>query len=186
MNTCMKSRARVTPSNIALPHGIYHDRIVTAGGRTAVGEWRSNIIVDRCRHLLAGFMQGKRGEAVGIRRLFIGRGLADWDENMPPPERTLQQLVDPSPFEVKIRSKDIFYLDATGKPTEEPTASIQITVTLGQDTPPIEVGQDAYPLREFGLFGKLREVYYMIDYVRHPVIHKQSGDTLVRTIRLVF
>ena len=27
---------------------------------------------------------------------------------------------------------------------------------------------------------------YMINYVRHPVIHKQADDTLTRTIRLEF
>lgn len=186
MNVLKKSKTRVTPSNIALPHGIYQDRIVTAQGRTVVGEWQSNIIVDRCRHLLAGFMKGRGERAVGIRRLFIGQGLADWDENMPPPERTLQKLIDPCPIPVFIRRKDIVYLDATGKPTKGPTAYIQITVTLGKNTPPVEVGQNAYPLREFGLFGSIGKNAYMIDYVRHPVIQKQSDDTLVRTIRLLF
>lgn len=39
------------------------------------------------------------------------------------------------------------------------------------------------PLREFGLFGLFDGKDYMINCVRHPVIHKDAASTLVRVIR---
>lgn len=174
-------------SKLLLPKGIYYDRIITGGSRIIDLGWRSNIIVDRCRHLLAAFMKGD--SAGGIRLLGIGRGLENWDAEPPePPSRADEQLTDPEPFKIKIDPAQIMYLDAAGNLSEKPTNRIGITITLDPGDPPIEAGETTYPLREFGLFGTFGEdeEEYMIDYVRHPVIHKRADDTLVRTIRLVF
>jgi hypothetical protein len=172
----------------SLLKGIYYDRIITAGGKIIGSGWHSNIIVDRCRMLLAAFITRDKLRAKGVKFLFIGKGDESWDIKPPPPPlRSVEQLVDINPFKIPVKRKMIKYLDAAGNPTEGPTHRIQITVTLDPGTPPpIENNGKTYPLREFGLFGEFDNKEYMIDYVRHPVIHKAADDTMVRTIRLIF
>jgi len=172
-------------STIALPKGIYHDRIIRADGELIDLGWRSNIVVDRCRFLLAGFMKGD--SSFGIQSIKIGRGAASWDTTSPgPPQAADTDLVDTSPETIAISGADITYLDAAGNVVAGPTHRLEITVTLPAGMPPVPMGLDDYPLREFGLFGAFGVDEYMIDYVRHPVIHKRADDTLIRTIRLVF
>jgi len=179
-------------SILTLPNGKYHDRIIPRKGQMKDFGWRSNIIVDRCRYLLASFMKnertrGSRQKAVGIRWLAIGKGIENWDTQLPPqPPPTIQQLVDPAPFKIRIRPRQIIYLDVDGNQATGPTHRIQITVTLEPGVPPIEGDEIAYPLREFGLLGRFGNEDFLINYVRHPVIHKQADETLNRTIRLVF
>ncbi len=113
--------------------------------------------------------------------------MESWDEEPPnPPTREIQQLTDPSPVDIPINTNQIVYLDAAGDPTEDPTNRLSIVVTLESGTPPIAIDESSYPLREFGLFGIYDGGEFMIDYVRHPVIHKQADDTITRTIRLIF
>lgn len=171
-------------STIVLPKGIYHDRIITAGGEVTDYGWRSNIVVDRCRFLLAGFMKGDA--SLGIQTIQIGMGAQSWDTTTPPPQATDTQLTDASPVTLAIAATAITYLDAAGNTVAGPTHRLQITIELPAGTPPIPGGMTDYPLREFGLFGTFDADQYMIDYVRHPVIHKRADDTLIRTIRLVF
>jgi hypothetical protein len=170
---------------LSIPNGIYHDQIITGQGQVIDLGWKSNIIVDRCRQLLASFMKGDPSS--GIQLLKVGIGMESWDEDPPgPPTRTIQQLTDPSPADISINSDQIVYLNAAGDPTEDPTNRLSIAVTLESGTPPIANGETSYPLREFGLFGIYDGDEFMIDYVRHPVIHKQADDTITRTIRLIF
>jgi hypothetical protein len=134
---------------------------------------------------MAGFM--KRSRVVGIYALAVGRGEEGWDTASPgPPTTDMTKLTDPRPFKIKIRPNQITYLDAAGELSTVPTNRIQIKLTLAPGTPPIGAGETSYPLREFGLFGRLGRSDYMIDYVRHHVIHKGAGDELDRTIRLIF
>lgn len=176
---------KIKPEVIYLPKGVYRDRIITLDGRITDRGWRSNIIVDRCRRLLAAFMKGD--STMGIQFLALGKGDASWDIVTPAlPAPGIQTLTDPHFVRVPVTAGQLEYLDAMGVPAGSATNCIQVTVSLGPGTPPAEGGGASYPLREFGLFGKLGDEEYMIDYVRHPVIHKQPGDTLVRTIRLVF
>jgi len=174
-------------SRISLPKGIYHDRLIRTGGHVIDLGWRSNIVVDRCRSLLAAFMRGDPPSS-GIQFLAVGKGLEAWDSlaSPTPPASSDEQLEDSSPFPITVDSTMIEYLDAAGNTSTGATNRVQVTVTMGPGTPPIDPAETTYPLREFGLFGSLNGVDYMIDYVRHPVIHKQADDTLVRTIRLVF
>jgi hypothetical protein len=167
------------------PDGKYHDRWIRTGGEVVMRGWHSNIVVDRCRSLLAAFMR-RDGAAAGIQSLAVGRGDPSWDTLLPSPTPGIEQLVDTSPVTIPIGAGDLSYLDAAGNPTAGPTPRLQVTVTLAPGTPPPEMGSDNYPLREFALFGDFGGTQYMIDYVRHAVIHKAAGDTLVRTIRLIF
>ena len=141
--------------------------------------------MDRCRHLLAAFMKNDR--ARGIYFLAVGRGDEEWD-SVPPESLTadIAELTDPRPSNIRISPDQITYLDAAGELSTVPTNRIQIRLTLAPGIPPISAGETSYPLREFGLFGRLGRENYMIDYVRHAVIHKQAGDTLERIIRLIF
>lgn len=165
------------------PKGFYRDRLTVPDGPVTDLGWRSNLIVDRGRFLLAAFMRGDGPD--GIQRLLVGRGSESWDADPPPAAaRSTTELTDPSPFEVALAPADIEYLDAAGEPsTTGPTNRLRLVVTLGENEPP---GDDPYPLREFGLFGTHDGDAYMINYVRHGVIHKPADATLERTIRLVF
>jgi hypothetical protein len=166
------------------PRGGFYDRLLRPGAPALVPGWRSNLVVDRCRELLAAFLRGDGG-ALGIHALRLGRGDAAWDEGAPPPtDRGDQALVDGAPFEIALDETDFEYLDAAGNPVAGPTPRLRLTVTLDPGQPPIPGGETSYPLREFGLFARLDGEDYMINSVRHPVIHKQAEDTLERTIEL--
>lgn len=172
-------------SNIILPKGIYNDQLIRPKGEIVDFGWRSNIIVDRCRYLLAAFMKGESSS--GIHLLKLGKGLENWDDDPPdPPVRTIEQLSDPSPVDILISGDQIEYLDAQGSPVSGPTHRLKVSVTISPGDLPIADGETSFPLREFGLFGMFGSEEYMIDYVRHPVIHKEDADTLDRTINLVF
>ena len=173
--------------NIIKPKGIYRDQLITAEGIRFDSGWCSNIIVNHCRDLLAAFMKGDG--AMGIQHIAIGQGNVNWDSTPPgKPAAGTSVLEDVTPFEVNVSSPDLTleYLNTSNEIVIEPTNRIQVTVNFDTGSPPIELGEETYPLREFGLFGRIGPDSYMIDYVRHPVIHKGPDDTLVRRIRLVF
>ena len=169
------------------PKGIYFDRLITSDQRVVEFGWRSNIVVDQCRQLLAAFMKGDQPR--GISFLDLGRGDPSWDDSPPPaPEATVLRLVDGAPKRIRVTdsSIQIEYLDAAGVVVSDITNRVQLTATLGPGTLPIAAGETSYPLREFGLFGRKGPRKFMIDYVRHPVINIDAGATFERRIRLVF
>ena len=171
----------------ALPKGIFFDRLITADDTVTEFGWRSNAIVDGCRQLLAAFMLGDGPS--GITFLSLGRGDPSWDETAPPPPTaTTQTLVDTSPtrFAVTGSEIEIGYLDAMGAIISAVTNRIELTATLGPGSLPVPSGETSYPLREFGLFGRLGSSDFMINYVRHPVINIAADATFERRIRLVF
>ncbi len=150
--------------------------------------WVSNLIVDRCRILLAAFM--KNDGSNGIQCIKVGRGDADWDVNgAPPPDKTIIGLVDQvHPCTINVGDLELVYLNEQDAEVRGPTPRLQITATLGvgQPEPPPDSNLSTYPLREFGLFGKYGTKDYMIDCIRHPRIDKGVNTTLVRTVRLYF
>ena len=167
-----------------LPDGKYWDVVQKPDGQTVDFGWRSNIIVDQCRELLATFMLG--GSALGIQHLDLGRGESAWDA-MPPsaPVAGTSDLVDIAPVVINADSLLLEYIDVVGNVTIVPQHRIQITLTLTPGMLSIS-GDEVFPLREFALFGDLNGSDYMIDYVQHPVMNIASGDTLTRKIRLIF
>lgn len=167
--------------------GIYRDRLITVNGERFDSGWRSNIIVNRCRELLSAFMKGD--SVTGVQFISLGQGDANWDSLVPEsPLAETSQLEDASPFILDVSAPQVTleYINSANEAVLDPTNRLQITVNLEAGSPPIGTGEETYPLREFGLFGRIGTVNYMIDYVRHPVVHKGPEDTLVRTIRLVF
>ncbi len=166
--------------------GIYRDRIWDAHGRPLFDSgWHSNVIVLRCRVLLAGFM--KNDAALGIRSLQVGRGDPAWDTTPPPPPdaSAITQLVDSSPFSIPHTDLTMHYLNASDEIITGPTNRIEIVATLGPGQPP-PTSDSIYPLREFGLFGEFNGTPFMIDYIRHPLIEKDAAVTLERKVRLIF
>jgi len=150
--------------------------------------WVSNTIVDNCRNLLAGFMKNDPSESIeGIRYLAVGKGLEEWDSSGAlPPDSSVIQLVDPNPFIIDVKNLSLVYLKENDEEVKGPTNRLQITATLGTKEPPAVAPLSSYPLREFGLFGKFGDDPYMIDCIRHPVIHKDVSATLIRVVRLYF
>lgn len=165
--------------------GIYRDRLLLPDGQVVRDSgWRSNLVVLRCRVLLAAFL--RNDTALGIRSLQVGRGDPSWDLTPPPaadPSTTVQ-LVDPAPFTIPVANLTLQYLNQADGVVGTPTSRIQITATLGpgQPTPATD---PPYPLREFGLFGELGGTPFMIDYIRHPLIEKDGAVTLERRVRLI-
>jgi hypothetical protein len=170
--------------------GIYRD--VLRGPRGEVirdAGWKPNLIVLRCRELLAAFMKGDGTESpLGIQSLKLGRGDPAWD-NVPPPKppETSIQLVDGTPFVIPKNSLTLQYLSGNNELSSAPTNRLEIVAVLGPGQPPPQLNLPSpYPIREFGLFGKLKGVDYMIDYVRHPLIEKDAAVTLERRVQLIF
>lgn len=173
-------------AQIILPQGKYRDQLLTADGSCIDYGWRGNIIVDQCRQLLAGFMKGET--VAGVQYIALGRGETSWDETPPaPPQMSTQSLVDTAPETIAVSDAEmsIDFVDSSGVVSAAPSNRIQISITVAGSNLPI-VGDETFPLREFGLFGQLAPDDYMIDYVRHPVIHIGVADTLVRRVKLVF
>lgn len=165
--------------------GLYRDRLLDAAGavRSDSG-WRKNLIVLRCRVLLAGFL--RNDAAVGIQSMQVGRGDASWDVSPPPAAdpATTVALVDAAPFVIPAAGLTLQYLNATDSVVATPTHRIQVTATLGPNQP-TAAGAPPFPLREFGLFGQLGGAPFMIDYIRHPLIEKDGAVTLERRVRLI-
>jgi hypothetical protein len=170
--------------------GIYRDVLRgPAGEIIRDAGWKPNLIVLRCRELLAAFMKGDRTEApLGIQSLKLGRGDTAWD-TVPPPKapETFTQLVDDTPFVIPKDALTLQYLNGNNEVSPAPTNRLEIIAVLGPGQPDPQSGLPSpYPIREFGLFGKLKDVDYMIDYVRHPLIEKDVAVTLERRIHLIF
>ncbi|HEU4597394.1 MAG TPA: hypothetical protein VFS10_19855 [Pyrinomonadaceae bacterium] len=171
--------------------GIYRDVLRgPAGELIRDAGWKPNLIVLRCRELLAAFMKGDGAEApLGIQSLKIGRGDPAWDNVPPPPKppETSIQLVDGTPFVIPKEDLTLQYLNGNNEFSAVPTNRLEIIAVLGPGQPDPQLGLPSpYPIREFGLFGKLKGVDYMIDYVRHPLIEKDVAVTLERRIHLIF
>jgi hypothetical protein len=167
--------------------GIYRDILYDAQGRVKFdSQWRSNLIVNDARVLLAAFMNNASPK--GVQLLEIGKGDPTWDNTLPKPNANARALFDPAPFQIPLGPKlEIVYLNESDFVVRPgPTSRLQITATLGPNEPPPVGNTGIYPLREFGLFGLLDNTEYMIDYVIHPVIHKSVDDTFIRRVRLIF
>lgn len=175
--------------------GIYRDIIKDQNNNIIFDSgWGSNKIVHRCRTLLAAFMRNDDTKtATGIIRLKVGAGEETWDtEGAPAPGDVEEALVNPHPtFTIEAGALDVVYLNDSDVEVDGPTSRLQVTATLeNNQPPPLEPHLTSYPLREFGLFGEYFDGSdtheYMIDCIRHPLIHKDVSTTLVRVVRLYF
>jgi hypothetical protein len=172
-------------------HGMYRDVLENSKGEVLHDSgWRANTIVDGCRLLLAGFM--KNDASQGLQKLYVGEGKEEWDtqwDDNPAPAPapvTTEGLENPYSTGVVLKKADIDYLDGSDKPVLSPTNRIQIKVKLEPGYPAPLAPLMTYPLREFGLFGVFDGKEFMVNCIRHPVIHKDASSTLYRIVRLYF
>jgi hypothetical protein len=184
--------------------GVYRD-ILKEPGRGVIFDsgWQSNTIVDSSRILLAGLMRGcsvggtpNDGIKYGIKYLAVGQGNESWDENIPEinPADT-DALEAPAEDHIPAEELSFSYLtddDQLRTDLNNPTNRLQIKATLPAGYPDTS---KPYPLREFGLFGSIgytdnsdnsESDDYLINLIRHPVIHKGQSATLIRVVRLYF
>lgn len=122
----------------------------------------------------------------------MGQGLETWDTTEAPdpdPATTtdLENRYTPTIPDLASGSDlALVYLDENDAVVDGPTSRLQITATLEPGYPAPLAPLTTYPLREFGLFGRFNGTDYMINAIRHPVIHKDESATLIRVIRLYF
>ncbi len=166
--------------------GIYRDILKGEQGNVLHDSgWCSNTIVERCRILLAGFVSNDNSS--GIHHLAFGQGLEAWDDDGPPPsDPGATGLVTPYEPAIPFSALTVTYLDDGNNEVAMPTSRLQITAILEPGYPAPLAPLSTYPLREFGLFGRFGGTDYMINAIRHPVIHKDASATLIRMIRLYF
>ncbi len=167
--------------------GIYRDILKDTNDRLVSDSgWNNNTILNGCRLLLAGFM--KNDIASGIQYLAVGQGQEAWDlEGAPAPDPATTTVLENRAYpSIPFSALEVVFLDSTDNIILEPSSRLQITATLAPGFPaPIAV-ETTYPLREFGLFGQLGTSEFMINNIRHPVLHKDENATLIRIMRLYF
>lgn len=176
--------------------GIYRDILIRDRKIVHDSRWMSNTIVTRGRTLLAAFVKNDNTRNIlGVQYLAVGQGSEAWDNGEPPvPDPGATVLVNPHDPPIVWSDLDLVYLDETDAVVPGPTSRLQITATLEPGYPAPLPPLTSYPLREFGLFGGIENLDvepvvpepYMINSVRHPVIHKDESATLIRVIRLYF
>jgi len=166
--------------------GMYRDILMNGNLILFDSRWVPNTIVHRGRILLAAFF--KNDPSDGIQSLAVGQGSPAWDTDGPPPPDAsattgLESRYTPV---IPISRLNVVYLDDGHEVVTGPTSRLQITSILEPGYPAPLPSLTSYPLREFGLFGRLNGTEYMINCIRHPVIHKDESATLIRAIRLYF
>jgi hypothetical protein len=166
--------------------GIYRDILKDGHGSILHDSgWVANTIVERCRILLAGFIRNDSSN--GIHHLAFGQGLEAWDDNGPPAsDPAATGLVTPYNPPIDFAALTVTYLDESNNEVSSPTSRLQIRAILEPGYPAPLAPLTTYPLREFGLFGRFGGTDYMINSIRHSVIHKDASATLIRMIRLYF
>lgn len=165
--------------------GQYRDIIRRNHGRIRDYGWRSNIIVDQGRVLLAAFMAGQT--VTGVNRIELGRGNPDWDTQSSPltaPSPQTDSLVDGEPVGLSIDPGNITFIDTEGNAVSEATHTVEVAVTITVDD--LSTWSEPWALREFALFGQIGDDRLMIDYVRHPALALTADGELSRRIRLAF
>lgn len=162
--------------------GMYRDILLNADQQVIYDSgWVANTIVERGRVLLAAFMKGDV-RAVGIQYMEVGQGVDTWGTKPPAVDPRDVGLTSPYFYHFNFGPADIVYIDDKDTPSMTPTRHLKIQATFEPGKP----ADPPCPLREFALFGKFGDDYYMINSVRHSLIQKAATDTLVRTVQLYF
>ena len=150
--------------------------------------WKPNQIQDTNATLLAmlfrELIQGSPAITAGPQYLAIGSGQTSWDTA--PPTLSRSDTTLDTEFERKqLTASDIVYIDPTTKAVSgSETRAIEITVTFSTSE-----GNGGI-WREFGFFGGdatgATDSGYMINWVSHGRIDKDSTMTIVRKCRFIF
>ncbi len=159
--------------------GVYRNRVYTACGCLRFDSgWSSNTLVDTTWPLIAGLLKNQ-ARWHGIRFWAIGTGEEAWDLAPVPANPRSGRLVN----EIRrnrIRPDDIVWLDTQGEETDNPTTRIEVRSEFSWP-------RRDQTLREFGLFGgdatRDADSGQLINYVIHPRIDLNAGETLSRSVR---
>jgi len=179
--------------------GEYRDVVYRKGKIIKDNGWKSNAIVEDCGRFLAALMKKDfYGQAIGVEYIAVGTGNGENPEDFRTKTKGyFEWLNDPEnteqPDGVWIKKiEDIKYLDEEDNEVTDPditTNKLKISVTIGEDEPP----GGTFNLKEFSLVGicKNGDLFvtnrmFLINYVVHGTITKDSTMELSRTVKLTF
>lgn len=168
--------------------GTWQDTVYHMDGRIEVKPWAKNQIQNSHPLLLAKMMKehinGSYVTCGGVNYFAVGEGLTSWDY-VPPTKSYAAVALQTEIVRYSISQEfGISYLDPDDGVSivAGPTRMIQIVVT-------IPVGLTA-SLREFALFGgdasHSLDSGYMLNWITHPVIEKDTSMRIQRVIRLKY
>ena len=180
-----RSRAAVVSNDLVFRmRGEWRDRIFRAGELVEDSGWRPNQIQNSDALLLAHLMKNTVGQA-GILYFAYGTGLVSWDASPPtldPGDTTLVTEV----LRQAVPIANITFRDPSTYVDIDPTPSnvieVEMVLTSGE--------ANGSSLREFGIFGGdasgAGDSGYMVNWVRHGRIDKDSTMTIQRSVRFTF
>jgi hypothetical protein len=163
---------------------VKNDRIIEERG------WKSNTIAEDYGRFLAALMKKEDTIAgTGIEYIAVGGGNASIDEftnNVKTFFKTNTLTEPPWAWTKQIQTGDIIYLDKDGNPAKAKTITnrLQIDVTIKEEEPT----EKTFVFEQFALLGinAAKDNMFLINYVDHGPITKDSSMKLERTIRLTF
>lgn len=169
------------------PMGIWQDTYIYSDGRVVVSDWKKNQIQDTQSTLAAMLMKSTRAGSnatySGIEYFAVGEGQSSWDLSAPTKAYT-QTTLETELWRNTIDSTtQVFFVNPTTFVVSgSPTRALQFNLVI-----PSEVVGD---LREFGLFGGTATLAadsgYMVNWITHDVITKDTTMQINRTLRIVW
>lgn len=159
--------------------------------RTEERPWRSNQIQDSALLTIAERLMGASAQSNGnysawgsIHTMKLGEGNVSWDAQ-PPTKPFTQQDLTAAWYNKPVYPNDFqFYDTQQGATTTSVSNAFRLEVTIGYSE------SNGASLREFGLFSgatsSLESDWNMINWVSHPVIHKDQNLSIERTIDIQF
>lgn len=169
------------------PIGIWQDEYVYSDGRVEYSGWKKNQIQDTQSTLVAMLMKttraGSNAAFSGAEYFAVGEGDVSWDLSAPTKSYS-QSTLESEIWRSSIDSgTQVFYVDPdTFAVSGSPTRALQFNLVI----PSTVVGD----LREFGLFGGTATLAadsgYMVNWISHDVINKDTTMQINRTLRIVW
>lgn len=161
--------------------------------------WHSNHIVEECYAFLSYLTMGQNGgnnmdiDPFGICAMRLGQGEEPWDPEIPRAE-PIKDLINPYDLgegedkedkDIAIGPDNIEPIYKTDE-TDKTVIGLRATVIIAAGVPKPQEGSTFCPLREFGLFGRVGNNIFMVNYVKHYLIEKEQSTPLIRTVELEF
>ncbi len=170
--------------------GVYRDVLMKNGEVIEDMGWNSNEIAEDYGIFLAALMKKDLND-VGIEYMAVGggsEGEASFKERVT--SFFKEESTDIWVWAKEIDAEnDIKYLDEDGKEITDPTIKtnkLKIDVEFSKDEPSKD---DPLDFREFallGIDGSNTDTMFLINYVNHGVITKDTNMVLTRTVNLTF
>lgn len=185
--------------------GAYRDVLISEGHASEDRGWRSNRIVREYGEFLAALMKGDFfSSIVGIEYMAVGSGgtndedvfrgrIAEFftavaDGTAPANQEYYPPGSSDWVWAKKISDTDIKFINDAGNEVTDPTEKLKLAVTF-QGGVVSEPSSSTLVFREFallGIEGTDATTMFLINYVNHGEITKDSTMILERTVRLTF